>query len=260
MLKLQAKRAAIWADEQHWTVHCVRSSELSTFHLHLCIAYQCIRGWQHLQKLSPKCNFTYNFLLFLIRCGAPPMTLTDTQLPAAASNVCTTDAWLGGDGPNKNPGYAGGVDAWCQYIAFKYSKGPRAKTCKEEGVLVLVHVLLILQWAYGGLTVGTALFTISMTLHGLDRASWWTCFCGGSRMWMSSLIDDDGLELHPLSRPQVEACVPAFLFIAATGRRKHTQVDLLWITRRFRTIAAFPVNSERLNASVFTSTLPATKR
>ena len=122
MLKLQAKGVAIWADEHHWTVHCVRSSEWSTFHLHLCISYQCIWGWQHLQKPSPKCHFTYIFLLFLFRSGAPPMTLltvdcwtgvlTDPRLPATASNVCTTDARLGGVGrvappPNKNPGYAG---------------------------------------------------------------------------------------------------------------------------------------------------------
>ena len=45
------------------------------------------------------------FLLFLFRSGAPPpMTLltagalTDPQLPATASNVCTTDARLGGVG------------------------------------------------------------------------------------------------------------------------------------------------------------------
>ena len=50
-----------------------------------------------------------------------------------------------------------------------------------------------------------------------------------------------------------------FCVIMATGRRKHTQVELLWnlwITRRIRTISAFPINSERLDASVFTSTLP----
>ena len=46
---------------------------------------------------------------------------------------------------------------------------------------------------------------------------------------------------------------------AATERRKHTQVDFLWITQRFRTIAVFPINWERLDASVFTSMLPATK-
>ena len=51
-----------------------------------------------------------------------------------------------------------------------------------------------------------------------------------------------------------------FCVIAATGIRKHTQVELLWITRRIRRISAFPSNSERLDASVFTSTLPATKR
>ena len=59
-------------------------------------------------------------LLFLFRSGAPPMTLltagafTDPRLPATASNVCTTDARLGGVGrvapPNKNPGYAVDVD------------------------------------------------------------------------------------------------------------------------------------------------------
>ena len=50
---------------------------------------------------------------------------------------------------------------------------------------------------------------------------------------------------------------------AATERRKHTQVDFLWITQRFRTIAVFPINWERLDASVFTtitSMLPAIKR
>ena len=51
-----------------------------------------------------------------------------------------------------------------------------------------------------------------------------------------------------------------FCVIAATGIRKHTQVELLCITRRIRRISAFPSNSERLDASVFTSTLPATKR
>ena len=47
---------------------------------------------------------------------------------------------------------------------------------------------------------------------------------------------------------------------AATERRKHTLVDFLWITRRFRTIAVFPINWERLDAGVFTSMLTATKR
>ncbi len=47
---------------------------------------------------------------------------------------------------------------------------------------------------------------------------------------------------------------------AATERRKHTQVDFLWITQRFRTIAVFLINWERLDAGVFTSMLPATKR
>ena len=51
-----------------------------------------------------------------------------------------------------------------------------------------------------------------------------------------------------------------FCVIAATGIRKHTQVELLWITRRIRRISAFPSNSECLDPSVFTSRLPATKR
>ena len=72
MLKLQAKGVAIWADEHHWTVHCVRSSEWSTFHLHLCISYQCIWGWQHLQKPSPKCHFTYIFCYFYFALGLHP--------------------------------------------------------------------------------------------------------------------------------------------------------------------------------------------
>ena len=48
--------------------------------------------------------------------------------------------------------------------------------------------------------------------------------------------------------------------ITETGIRKHTQVELLWITRRIRRISAFPSNSERLDAIVFTPTLPATGR
>ena len=46
----------------------------------------------------------------LLTAGA----LTDPRLPATASNVCTTDARLGGVGrvphpPNKNPGYTGAI-------------------------------------------------------------------------------------------------------------------------------------------------------
>ena len=106
MFKLRAKVAAIWADEHHWTVHCVRSSEWNTFHLHFNIAYiyQCIWGWKHLQKLSPKCKFIY---IFLFRSGAPPMTLltggalTDPSCPQRVHHWCMA----GGGG--KNPGYAG---------------------------------------------------------------------------------------------------------------------------------------------------------
>ena len=54
-----------------------------------------------------------SFLIYSFRSGAPPMTLltagalTEPQLPATASNVCTTDTSLGAPPPNKNPGYAG---------------------------------------------------------------------------------------------------------------------------------------------------------
>ena len=51
-----------------------------------------------------------------------------------------------------------------------------------------------------------------------------------------------------------------FCVNVATERRQHTQVEFVWITQRFRTIAVFPINWERLNAGVFTSMLPATKR
>ena len=69
-MKLQAKDATVWADERHWTVHCVRSSEWSTFHLHLCISYQCIWGWQHLPKPSPKCNFPKQNSIFFSLWGS----------------------------------------------------------------------------------------------------------------------------------------------------------------------------------------------
>ena len=55
-------------------------------------------------KTLPQMSLHLYFLLFLFRSGAPPMTLltagvlTDLRLPATASNVCTTDARLGGVG------------------------------------------------------------------------------------------------------------------------------------------------------------------
>ena len=100
MLKLQAKGVAIWADEHHWTVHCVRSSEWSTFHLHLCISYQCIWGWQHLQKPCPKCHFTYIFAIFISLWGSTHDSADcwSAHRSLTASNVCTNDARLGGVG------------------------------------------------------------------------------------------------------------------------------------------------------------------
>ncbi len=52
------------------------------------------------KKPSPKCHFTYIFWLFLFRSGTllTAGALTDHRLPATASNVCTTDARLGGVG------------------------------------------------------------------------------------------------------------------------------------------------------------------
>ena len=56
------------------------------------------------KTLSPNVISTIFVLVFLFRSGAPPMTLltagalTNPRLPATASNVCTTDARLGGVG------------------------------------------------------------------------------------------------------------------------------------------------------------------
>ena len=95
----------MWADEHHWTVYGVLSSEWSIFHLHLCIilAYQCIWGWQHLQKPSPKCHFTYIFWLFIFRSTHDSAECWR----AHRSPVCVESA-AGCHPPNKNPAYAGG--------------------------------------------------------------------------------------------------------------------------------------------------------
>ena len=58
----------------------------------------------NIYKNPPQMSFRLYFLLFIFRSGAPPMTLltagalTDPRLPVTASNVCTTDARLGGVG------------------------------------------------------------------------------------------------------------------------------------------------------------------
>ena len=60
-------------------------------------------------KILRQMSFHLYFLLFLFRSGVPPMTLltagalTDPRLPATASNVCTTDATLGGVGRVATP-------------------------------------------------------------------------------------------------------------------------------------------------------------
>ena len=58
-----------------------------------------------------------------------------------------------------------------------------------------------------------------------------------------------------LRRPYVEVASLRFCVNVATERRQHTQVEFVWITQRFRTIAVFPINWERLDAGVFTSML-----
>ena len=56
----------------------------------------------NIYKNLPQMSFHLYFLLLLLHSGAPPMilltagALTDPRLPATASNVCTTDARLGG--------------------------------------------------------------------------------------------------------------------------------------------------------------------
>ena len=56
----------------------------------------------NITKTLPQMSFHLYFFAILFRSGAPPMTLltagalTDPRLHAAASNVCTTDARLGG--------------------------------------------------------------------------------------------------------------------------------------------------------------------
>ena len=51
-------------------------------------------------------------------------------------------------------------------------------------------------------------------------------------------------------------CVPAFPCKSPQLEDANTHRSTLWITLRFRTISAFLINSECLDASVFTSMLP----
>ena len=88
-------------------------------------------------KTLPQMSFHLYFLLFLFCSGAPPMTLltagalTDPRLPATASNMCTTDARLGGVGrvppppQNKNPGYAGVLCRFICTLFYVEQKTPR---------------------------------------------------------------------------------------------------------------------------------------
>ena len=82
----------------------LRSSEWSTLHLHLCISYQCIWGWQHLQKTSPNVISPIFFAIYISLWGSTHDSADywsahrSLQLSATTSNVCTTDARLCGVG------------------------------------------------------------------------------------------------------------------------------------------------------------------
>ncbi len=53
-------------------VYCVRSSEWSTFHLHLCIIIPMYPRLTTFTKTSPKCHFTYIFCYFYFTLGLHP--------------------------------------------------------------------------------------------------------------------------------------------------------------------------------------------
>ena len=102
MLKLQAKGVAIWADEHHSSLCTfIGMKHISPTFMYIIPMY--LRLTTFTKTLSQK-SFHLYFLLFLFRSGAPPMTLltagalTDSRLPATASNVCTSEARLGGVG------------------------------------------------------------------------------------------------------------------------------------------------------------------
>ena len=105
-------------------------------------------------KTLPQMSFHLSFCYFYF---APPMTLltagalTDYRLPAAASNVCTTDARLGGVGqvppPPKQKSWLGGVYHMSKVFHFLrlrnnitiYNEG-RAKTVLLLEIYIILHV------------------------------------------------------------------------------------------------------------------------
>ena len=102
MLKLQAKCVAIRADEHHSSLCTfIGMKHISPTFMYIIPMYLRLKTFT---KTLPQMSFHLYFLLFLCRSGAPPVTLltagalTDPRLPATASNVCTTDARLGGVG------------------------------------------------------------------------------------------------------------------------------------------------------------------
>ena len=82
------------------------------------------------------------FAIFISLCGSTHDSagaFTDPRLPATASNVCTTDARLGGVGrvapSNKNPGYAG-VPPMCRVPTVMGNPGKKSwygKSWKSHG-------------------------------------------------------------------------------------------------------------------------------
>ena len=118
MLKLQAKGVAIWADEHHRTVHCVRSSEWSTFHLHLCISYQCIWGYNIYKNPPPNVISPIFFAIFISLWGSIQDSAdcwSAHRSSAVRDSFKRVHDWCkagwrrpGAPPPNKNPGYAGG--------------------------------------------------------------------------------------------------------------------------------------------------------
>ena len=107
------------------------------FHLHFMYIIPMYLRLTTVTKTLPQMSFHIYSLLFLFRSGAPPMTLltagalTDPQLPVTASNVCTTDARMGGVGqvaPHKQKSWL----RWCwQWWTF-YCIVTYIRTCVQQ--------------------------------------------------------------------------------------------------------------------------------
>ena len=104
MLKLQAKGAAIWAEERHWTVHCneAHCNEAHRNEAHftyICVYHTNVFEADNIyKKLPPNVISPKKKINFFVAVGLHLGALTDPHLPAAASNACTTDVRPGGVG------------------------------------------------------------------------------------------------------------------------------------------------------------------